>query len=142
MKHILSQIKTDNLSIVTPSNSEGFLNSTLFWIAIVEFIIIFLLILFIKKKSSDLTFSDLSSKDVKNLKSTTVDMDNLMNSINSSKDLFKKLSKVCHPDKFATTNKQTLAEEIYKEITKNKRNYKKLNELKNRAVNELHITIK
>jgi hypothetical protein len=97
------------------------------------------LIIFLKKKNSDLAFSDLPKDTMKNAKTKKIDMDNLMNSINGSRDLYKELSKVCHPDNFVNTDMQTIAEEIFKDISKDKRNYEKLLAIKERAKNELNI---
>ncbi|MCH3884774.1 hypothetical protein [Tenacibaculum aquimarinum] len=69
-------------------------------------------------------------------------MDALMNNINSSKLLYKELSRVCHPDRFVNSDKQKIAEEIFKNISKNKRKFKELEILKERAINELKIKFK
>jgi len=70
------------------------------------------------------------------------DMDNLMNSINSSKSLYKELSRLCHPDRFIGDEKQNIAQEIFKEISKSKRDFGKLESLKERAKKELNINFK
>lgn len=44
---------------------------------------------------------------------------------------------MCHPDKFVNTSKEKIAEEIFQEISKNKRNYEELVMLKDSAINEL-----
>ena len=139
MKQILLQIKSDSLAIATTSKAESLLNSTWFWIAIIEFSIIVLLLIRLKNKKSDLAFSDLPKDKMKNAKSSSIDMDNLMNSINGSRDLYKELSRACHPDKFVNTQKQKIAEEIFQNISKDKRNFEKLLALKERAKTELNI---
>lgn len=139
MRRILLQIKSDSLAIATTTKSESLLDSTWFWISIVEFLVIIFLVIRLKRKYSDLTFSDLPKDKIKNAKSTAIDMDNLMNSINGSKDLYKELSKVCHPDKFVNTEKQKIAEEIFQEISKDRRNFEKLLAHKERAKKELNI---
>lgn len=135
MKQILLQIKSDSLG----AKLETLLNHTWFWISVVEFLIIIFLIIFLKKKNSDLAFSDLPKDTMKNAKTKKIDMNNLMNSINGSRDLYKELSKMCHPDNFVNTDMQTIAEEIFKDISKDKRNYEKLLAIKERAKNELNI---
>ncbi|WP_264520948.1 molecular chaperone DnaJ [Flavobacterium sp. N1994] len=114
-------------------------NSVWFWIAIVELAVILFLIHKLKRKMKVSTLSDLETKNIKNSKKSNVDMDNLINSIHNSRTLYKELSKKCHPDKFINDSKQKVAEEIFQEITKNERNFEKLNALKLRAINELNI---
>lgn len=139
MTQILLQIKSDSLAVATASSSNGLLSSTWFWIAIVELLIIIFLLVRLKKKKTELAFSDLPKDKMKNAKSSSIDMDNLMNSINGSRDLYKELSKACHPDKFVNTEKQKIAEDIFQEISKDKRNFEKLLAHKERAKNELNI---
>ena len=139
MTHILLQIKSDSLAIATTSSSNGLLSSTWFWLSIVEFTVIIFLLIRLRKKKTELAFSDLPKDKMKNAKSSAIDMDNLMNSINGSRDLYKELSKACHPDKFVNTEKQKIAEDIFQDISKDKRNFEKLLALKERAKNELNI---
>jgi len=139
MTQILLQIKSDSLAMATTSSSNGLLSSTWFWLSIVEFIFIIFLLIKLKKKKTELAFSDLPKDKMKTAKSSNIDMDNLMNSINGSRDLYKELSKACHPDKFVNTEKQKIAEDIFQDISKDKRNFEKLLVLKERAKNELNI---
>ena len=67
-------------------------------------------------------------------------MNNLMDSIHNSRNLYKELSKKCHPDRFINDPKQKIAEEIFQEISENERNFEKLSLLKQRAINELNLT--
>ena len=76
-----------------------------------------------------------------NSKETEIDMDSLMDSIHKSRDLYKKLSSKCHPDRFTDKEFSEKAEIIFQEITRNKRNYKKLLELKEIAQSQLNITL-
>ena len=62
-----------------------------------------------------------------------------MNSITHSKELYKELSKKCHPDRFVNTHLQEVADKLFQEITANQRNHKRLTELKKQAQNELNI---
>ena len=113
-----------------------------FWVALLEFVIIILFIYKTRKKNKILDFSDVSKDKVKSAKTVDVDMANLMNSISGAKPLYKSLSRLCHPDRFINTDKQTIAENIFQQISNNKRNYKMLIELKERAIKELEIKIK
>jgi hypothetical protein len=139
MIEILLQIKSDSLVTATMSKSKSILDNTFFWISIIEFLIIIYLVIRPKGKNQDLTFSDLPKDKIRNAKSSTIDMDNLMNSINGSRDLYKDLSKVCHPDRFINTEKHKVAEEIFQEISKDKRNFEKLLSHKERAKKDLDI---
>jgi hypothetical protein len=118
-----------------------FYSSIWFWLALIQFIIIVILLKKITKSSKGLAFHDAQKKEVFKAKNASVDMDNVMSSINGSRDLYKQLSRSCHPDKFVNTPMQEKAENIFQEISKNKRNYNALLELKERAVNELNISI-
>ena len=40
-------------------------------------------------------------------------MNNLMDSMHKSRNLYKELSKKCHPDRFINNPKQKIAEEIF-----------------------------
>lgn len=125
-------------------NSDLLYENIWFWIAVLELVVICFLLfkLFKKKQSSDLTFNDVSKKDLRRkVKNSNVDMSNLMDSINNSKDLYKQLSRTCHPDRFINTDKHSSAEEIFQNISKNKRNYQKLLEIKEEAINKLNLKI-
>ena len=62
-----------------------------------------------------------------------------MNSIHHSKELYKELSKRCHPDKFVNTSKQEIAEDIFQRISKNKRSYEQLMLIKEEAKSKLDL---
>lgn len=142
MKNILLQVKADSVVTETISNTDATTFSIWFWVALIELFIIVFLFFKLKKKGNDLKFGDLSKDKMRNAKKSDVDMDNLMNSINGSKDLYKELSRTCHPDRFINSDKQKLAEEIFQDISKHKRDFKKLTELKERAITELNINFK
>jgi hypothetical protein len=76
----------------------------------------------------------------KKVMAETVDFDNIVNSAFHSVDLYNQLKVKCHPDRFpddAEMNAKAL--EIFQQIAKNKNNLKKLEELKQRAINELNV---
>ena len=116
------------------------MNSVFFWISILEFIVIIFLVVRFKSKRNKLDFSDLERDTVTSAKSKKIDMNNLMNSINSSRDLYKELSRKCHPDRFINDPKHKMAEEIFQEISRHERNFEKLTLIKTRAINELNVT--
>lgn len=142
MTNTLLQIKNDTSVNEVIANSNSTLFSIWFWIALTELIIVIFLILKLNKKHRNLKFRDIPKDKLKNASKSDVDMDNLMNSINGSKKLYKELSRTCHPDCFINSVKQKIAEEIFQEISKNKRDFKKLTELKQRAIKELNINLK
>lgn len=142
MKSILSVIQTKVVShkLIEEIDTTEF--SIWFWIALIELLIIAYLIFKPNKKKSELAFGDLSKKKIRNSKKSEIDMSNVMNSINGSKKLYKELSRSCHPDRFVNSDKQLVAEEIFQEISKNKRDFNKLTELKEKATKELNIKFK
>ena len=108
-------------------NSSAITNNVWFWFALLACIIIGLLIF------------KLNRNKFKEFQTAKIDKTHLLSSINSSRGLYKQLSKVCHPDRFINTEYYGLALKIFNEISKNKRDYNKLSSLKERATKELHI---
>lgn len=137
-------LNVDQISEIgqTITNATDNSTSIWLWIALIELIIIGFLLYKIKVKKTILPLSEMLKNKIKESQKVDIDMNNVMNSINGSRDLYKELSKVCHPDNFINTNKQELAEKLFKEITKNKRNFKGLVELKNEARENLNINFK
>lgn len=139
MKQMFLQIITDTSNIAIVKKS-GLTENYWFWIAAVEFgVILFMIAKSFKKQKIpiDRTTEEL----LNNSKKTNVDMGNLMDNINKSKELYKQLSTKCHPDRFIDTELNKKAGDIFQDITRNQRNYSRLLELKEIAQNELHITI-
>jgi hypothetical protein len=124
---------------IVPVGQSSILESVWFWISITELLIMLFLFYKLKSKSNNSQLSDFEKSNIKNSKKNEIDMDNLMNSIHNSRTLYKELTKKCHPDRFINNPVQKKSEEIFQEITKNERNYEKLNSLKLRAENELNI---
>lgn len=98
---------------------------------------------FLKNKhrvsNTDSEFSDVGlSKE----KVEKIDMDNIIQSMFHAERLYNILKTKCHPDRFVgddlLINK---ADKIFKDIAENKRNFKKLQELKIQAQNELNIIL-
>lgn len=139
MNTILLQIKSDStiVSNTLPTDSSNL--NIWFWLSIIELLIIIVLFLKLRKGKENLTFADLNKENLKKSKEATIDFGNVMNSINGSAELYKELSRKCHPDRFIDSPLQKLAEEIFQEISKNKRDFEKLLALKERAINELYL---
>lgn len=142
MNYTLLQILTDSTKVITTSKSNsGTSENYWMWIALFELgIISFLTYKLLKKRRT--TFDNVGFDILNKAKDSNVDMDNLMNSINKSRTLYKQLSSKCHPDRFPSDEqKRKIADTIFQEITKNQRNYNKLLELKEKAEEQLNITI-
>lgn len=140
MTNFILALPTVAKNTLQVESKVSLMNSVFFWVAILEFMIIILLVVRFKLKRNKLDFSDLERDTVKSAKSKKIDMDNLMNSINGSRSLYKELSRKCHPDRFMNDPKQKIAEEIFQEISRHERNFEKLNLIKTRAINELNVT--
>jgi len=147
MNHILLQIIKDSSKLV-PVNSQSLITNYWFWIAAAELALILLLVNKASKKKmenipqQEIQNFELTKEDTfQNSKETEIDMDNLMDSIHKSRDLYKKLSSKCHPDRFTDKELNKKADIIFQEITRNQRNYKKLLQLKEVAQSQLNITI-
>lgn len=106
------------------------------WLAIGELAIIIALLLARSrrvKSSSKQRFKEESLAQ-------EVDFNNIISSSFHSTELYDKLKVKCHPDRFPSDpelNKN--AEDIFQEITKNKTNLKRLQELKIEAQQKLNI---
>jgi|JI10StandDraft_1071094.scaffolds.fasta_scaffold56195_6 hypothetical protein len=142
MRHTLLQILTDTTKIMANTKTEtSSTRSYWMWIAAAEFLVIgYLAFKLINKKK--IKFDQAGGDILNEAKNSNVDMDNLMNSINKSRQLYKQLSAKCHPDRFATDEqKQKIADDLFQEITRNQRNYSKLLELQEEAQQKLNINI-
>lgn len=96
-----------------------------FYISIIEFCLIVFLILnrvFLKKTQHNKKQEILNSE---------ADFENILNSSFNSKEVYDELKVKYHPDRFIDDeNKRIIANQIFQEITENKYNFKKLQELK------------
>mgnify|MGYP004574133903 CR=1 FL=1 len=113
------------------------------WAAVVELAVIMLLLLIvIKQKKANKTSLSTKRQKVKETLAEEVDFTNVINSSFHASALYEQLIKKCHPDRFPNDEqKRQTAEYLSAEIGKNKHNLKKLNELKQRAVQELNINL-
>lgn len=135
---ILEQIKLTLSNKIFPLSN---INNVWFWFTIIEFGIIAFLGYKLFRNKRKYAISKTSREMIEEARRTDIDMSELMESINKSKDLYKKLSSLCHPDRFVNTTKQKSAENIFQEISENKRNFKELSRLSERARKELEIEI-
>lgn len=110
-------------------------------VAAAEFLIILFLIFKLTKKNFVKENSSSAKDLILNAKGDSINMNDLMNNINKSKELYKKLNSKCHPDRFLDSQQNHLANSFFQEITKNQRNYQRLLELKEQVQKELNVTI-
>jgi len=95
-----------------------------------------------RRKKEEMMMRDLTRDKLQEIRKSEVDMEGLLKSIHQAHELYKQLSSKCHPDIFINSDKHAVSELLFQEITKNKRNYVKLEELKIRAIEELDINLK
>ena len=108
------------------------------WAAVVELVVILLLLFIVIKQNR----ANAKRQKMKETLAEEVDFMNVINSSFYASALYNQLIKKCHPDRFPDDeNKRQTAEELSAEIGKNKHKLKKLNELKQRAVQELKINL-
>lgn len=70
------------------------------------------------------------------------DFTNFINSSFHANDLYNKLIRQCHPDRFpGQPDMANMAEELFQEASKNRTNYETLVRLKDQAEEKLRITI-
>lgn len=67
----------------------------------------------------------------------SIDYSSIFSTIENGQLLFNQLKIRCHPDRYAGTDKQALAEELFKQVQANSTNYAKLLLLEERIDNEL-----
>ncbi len=107
-----------------------------FWISIIEFVIITFLILKLKLKLKESAKKRFKKESLKE----EIDFDNIINSSFNSIQLFNELKTKCHPDRFPKDEeKNIIANNIFKEISKNKNNVRRLLEIKEEAIQKLNI---
>jgi hypothetical protein len=121
---------------------KSYANSSNIWLylAFREFLIILFLIIYInhlKRKQTVTKFE----KEILEAKDGDINMADLMLSINKSRELYKELSRKCHPDKHIESLFQKEIEELFQEITENKRNFQELVKLKEIAINKFNINL-
>ncbi len=121
---------------ITKTTETGEHTNWWMWLAIAEFGFIAFLILKEQLKPKDTAKQRFKNESLKQ----DIDFGNIINSSFNSIQLYDELKVKCHPDRFPTDKeKNTIAENIFQEITKNKNNVKRLLELKEEATQKLNI---
>ena len=133
-----AEVLTDTLQGVAGAVTTGnFQESDVwFYIAMVEFVIIFFLLLFAFRRGTTRVEKQKLRESIK----SDVDFQNIINSSFHAKEIYNELKVKCHPDRFiGDVEKNATANRIFQEVTKNKMNYKRLQELKKEAEESLGI---
>ena len=133
-----AEVLTDTLQGVAGAVTTGnFQESDVwFYIAMVEFVIIFFLLLFDFRRGTTRVEKQKLRESIK----SDVDFQNIINSSFHATEIYNELKVKCHPDRFiGDVEKNATANRIFQEVTKNKMNYKRLQELKKEAEESLGI---
>ena len=133
-----AEVLTDTLQGVEGAVTTGnFQESDVwFYIAMVEFVIIFFLLLFAFRRGTTRVEKQKLRESIK----SDVDFQNIINSSFHATEIYNELKVKCHPDRFiGDVEKNATANRIFQEVTKNKMNYKRLQELKKEAEESLGI---
>jgi hypothetical protein len=77
------------------------------------------------------------SDTIKEAKNNSIDMGNIIISINNAPELYKKLSKMYHPDKYAGTDYEGIANNIFQAINAKRRDYNSLLKIQQLAEEKL-----
>lgn len=136
----------DSCSAVKMTEELGVKDNSSFWecngwtfVAGVELLLLFAFVFALFKSKKTVAFDEFS-RIKQESKNEVVDFSNLLNSAFNSGKLYDMLKAKCHPDRFATEpDKCKRANEIFQEITRNKNNIKKLEELKLQAEKDLNV---
>lgn len=121
---------------ITKTTETGEQTNWWMWLAIIEFGIIAFLILREQLKPKDTAKQRFKNESLKQ----EIDFGNIINSSFNSIQLYDELKVKCHPDRFPTDKeKNSIAENIFQEISKSKNNVKRLLELKEEAIQKLNI---
>ena len=133
-----AEVLTDTLQGVAGAVTTGnFQESDVgFYLAMVEFVIIFFLLLFAFRRGTTRVEKQKLRESIK----SDVDFQNIINSSFHATEIYNELKVKCHPDRFiGDVEKNATANRIFQEVTKNKMNYKRLQELKKEAEESLGI---
>ena len=133
-----AEVLTDTLQGVAGAVTTGNFQESDVWvyIAMVEFVIIFFLLLFAFRRGTTRVEKQKLRESIK----SDVDFQNIINSSFHATEIYNELKVKCHPDRFiGDVEKNATANRIFQEVTKNKMNYKRLQELKKEAEESLGI---
>lgn len=109
------------------------------WVACAEFLVIAILVFYLIKSKKSKGFIQKNTLLLDKIKNEKINMDSVVDNIFEAGKLYDQLKVQCHPDRFINTDKYEIADELYKEITKNKSNANKLRQLRDAARETLKI---
>lgn len=123
---MITLLQQDSLSVkLPPTLPIEDSNNIWMWIAVAEAIVIVVLLLIITYKKSVL------HKRKSEILAEQPDFGNIFNSAFNAEPLYKELSRMCHPDRFAPDKqKMEIANELFQRVSKNRNNIKALQDLK------------
>lgn len=124
-------IQLNNSTIIDSKNGVNL------WIYVSIFLGLAIIGLLLSKNEKQSKRTELKEKI---LAENTVDFSNVINSSFQAKALYDELKKQCHPDKYKDEALNAEATEIFQLLVKHKYDYKKLLELKERAIRNLKIS--
>lgn len=107
------------------------------WIALAELAVIVALVVLVSRKTKKQNL--LEQKFKADALQQEIDMNDVMGNIFQAKQLYDQLKRSCHPDRFTDRELRLKADALFQQITENKRNYSRLQELKAQAEKELMI---
>ncbi len=123
---MVTLLQIDSLAMTTSPIVANTIHSNIWmWVALSELVVIIILLSVIIYKKSDIY-----GRKAKIL-AEEPDFNNLFNSAFNAEPLYKELSRICHPDRFAPDEKKmAVADDIFQRVSKNRNNIKVLQELK------------
>jgi len=117
-------------------------NDLWMYAAIVELILIIVLCIRLFRIGKKRKRSERDEIKAKVMNEGDIDFTNVIKSSFEAKTLYDELKGKCHPDKFPLDSElNAKATEIFGLLVKNKHDYNALCKLKERAINELNITL-
>lgn len=140
MVQLASDTSNVLLSGNSPVHTSGcFIYDFWFWLSIAEALLIVILLVSRLKRKPKSQMDQIKSQV---MSEGEIDFSNTMMSAFHSKDLYDKLKVKCHPDRFPQDDElNAIANSLFQQIVENKKNYKKLLELKDLAEKQLNINI-
>ena len=125
-----AEVLTDTLQGVAGAVTTGNFQESDVWFYI------FFLLLFAFRRGTTRVEKQKLRESIK----SDVDFQNIINSSFHATEIYNELKVKCHPDRFiGDVEKNATANRIFQEVTKNKMNYKRLQELKKEAEESLGI---
>lgn len=107
------------------------------WIALAELAAIIVLLVLLRRKARG--ENRLKQRFKSDAIQQEVNMEDVMGNIFQARQLYDQLKRQCHPDRFTDPELRIKADALYQQITENKRNFTRLQELRSQAEQKLHL---